>query len=221
MQNMKKIFFNILTRTSNRPNYFSRCCESIDAQSYKNFQHIVCTDDINSVEYVKKSGRTPIVFEEIKKDERIKNPVLSTPYNLYINNLYNHVNEGYIIFIDDDDEFCNPNALSFLAQCLIENSDIDDKMIFWKVGFPNDATIPHDFDASFLRPRNISGIGFTFHSKYLFAAKWDEFKESDFRVAHKLSLVVPITIGINAELTRIQRASGTGGFGLQDDKLGD
>lgn len=145
---------------------------------------------------------------------------MSSPYNLYLNLLYNHVESGFVIFLDDDDEFTNEFSLDSIAKKIMTTPDPSDALIFWQVAFPNGLLIPGDFGSSFLRPRNISGIGFGFHSKYLFAAMWDEFKECDFRVVHKLSLVIPTQLGIKAPLTRIQRSSGMGGFGIQDDLRG-
>jgi hypothetical protein len=214
---MKEIFFNILTRTSGRPKFFEKCCQSIDSQNYKKFKHIICTDDKESIKYVKNMRHDPLYINKIEKNTLIKSAMMSSPYNLYFNQMYNHVDEGFIIFLDDDDEFTSVQSLREIANNISNLPDPENSLIFWQVGFPNGIVIPNNFENQFLRPRNVSGIGYCFHSKYLFAAMWDEFKECDYRVAHKLSLVVPTHMTISATLTRIQRSSGMGGFGTLDD----
>jgi hypothetical protein len=77
---------NILTRTSNRPNGFKRCRESIENQTYKNIRHIVSIDNLNDEEYVK-SHNVDYFFmdkEAISKENDIPDPKTGTRfiYNL-------------------------------------------------------------------------------------------------------------------------------------------
>lgn len=214
---MSEIRFYILTRTSGRPHFFQRCCASLNQQTYKNFKHLVCTDDRQSLAYIRDLGIEPILVNKIDKNVKISNPIMSSPYNLYLNHLYNYVDDGFVIFLDDDDEFESEKSLETIAYALNSSKGPIDTLLFWKVAFSNGLILPKIFDNNFLRPRNVSGIGFAFHSKYIFSALWDEFKECDFRVAHKLSLVVPNKLSLNSVMTKIQRASGMGGFGSKDD----
>jgi hypothetical protein len=86
------------------------------------------------------------------------------------------------------------------------------------VQFPDGLLIPREAENFVFRPGNISAIGFCFHTKFIDAAKWDQFKESDFRVAHKIRLVSDAVLYLsNAVLTGLQRPSGMGGMGLMDD----
>lgn len=208
---------NILTRTSGRSNYFKKCCYSIDRQTYKNVNHIVCTDDVDSLKYIADCDREPIYVGPIDKDFRIVNKVMSSPYNLYFNIMYNYVKEGIVLFLDDDDEFSISESLELVASFFDDQTNPSENLLFWQVGFEKGKIIPSSFDGRFLYPTNVSGIGFAFHSKYLFAAQWDAFKESDFRVAHKLSLVVPNKKALNLVLTQTQRRDAMGGFGNRDD----
>jgi hypothetical protein len=214
---MDSLVINVLTRTSGRKNYFKKCCFSIDMQTYKNINHIVCTDDINSLEYIAGCGRTPIYVEPIEKDARVENKIISAPYNLYLNILYNHVNEGLVVILDDDDEFSINKSLEIIAEIFNNQDNPSENILFWQVGFEKGKIIPADFKGGFLYPTNVSAIGFAFHSKYLFAAQWDAFKESDFRVAHKLSLVIPNKKALKMVLTQTQRKDAMGGFGERDD----
>lgn len=214
---MSNIKFNILTRTSGRANYFKKCCESLDRQTFKDFIHIVGTDDFDSIQYIKDSGRNPILMDPIRRDSRILHPVMSSPYNLYFNIMYNYVVDGFIIFLDDDDEFSSDYSLEIMAELLGKQKSISETLLFWQVLFQGKRLIPNAFDGRFLYPTNVSGIGFTFHSKYIFAAQWDQFKESDFRVAHKLSLIIPNNQGLTLTLTQTQRTDSMGGLGFRDD----
>lgn len=214
---MNSLVINVLTRTSGRKNFFKKCCLSIDSQTFKNINHIVCTDDLDALEYIVDCGRKPIYVGPIEKDVRIKNSIMSSPYNLYLNILYNHVKEGVVLFLDDDDEFTINESLELIASFFIDQAVPSENLLFWQVGFEKGKIIPANFKGKFLYPTNVSGIGFAFHSKYLFAAQWDAFKESDFRVAHKLSLVIPNKKAINMVLTQTQRSDAMGGFGKKDD----
>lgn len=214
---MSFLNINVLTRTSGRPNYFKKCCYSIDRQTYKNVNHIVCTDDVDSLKYIADCGREPIYVGPIDKDCRMLNKVMSSPYNLYLNIMYNYVKEGIVLFLDDDDEFSMSKSLELVASFFDDQIDPSENLLFWQVRFEKGKIIPSSFASRFLYPTNVSGIGFAFHSKYLFAAQWDAFKESDFRVAHKLSLVVPNKKELSLVLTQTQRRNAMGGLGNRDD----
>jgi glycosyltransferase involved in cell wall biosynthesis len=89
---MKNPVINILTRTSNRPNFFKICFESVSKQTYKNINHIISVDNIETEEYVKKYTDNYIVVK--KFDGYIPyNPIYDVrrpaPYNLYLNELKN------------------------------------------------------------------------------------------------------------------------------------
>lgn len=104
----------ILLRTSNRPNYFRRCMESIKAQTYKNIVVIVHSDDPRD--------------DYLDGDIIIRGPVYpphvgTGPYNLYNNRLLAAIpnGPGWYHFIDDDDEYTAPNVI----QTLVSSSRTD------------------------------------------------------------------------------------------------
>ena len=204
--------FNILTRTSKRPAYFRALCKSLGEQDYKNWSHHVITDDPESVSYINELGRKPNVTARLEKRTDINHHF---PYNLYINELYQEVSEGYVLIIDDDDCFLTSQALSFLVSVIQKVDTIP--TLFWRVRFP-DGLIPRETDNFIFRPTNVTTCGFCFHTKFIDAAEWDEFKESDFRVAHKIKLASDTVLYLKSSvLTGMQRTSGTGGKGLRDD----
>ena len=63
----KDIFFNIMVRTSNRPNYFSDCIKSIRSQIYENYKIIVSVDNYFSKKYVEKLNIKPVSINLVKK----------------------------------------------------------------------------------------------------------------------------------------------------------
>jgi len=210
---MKQPHFNILTRTTQRPRFFEALCRSIDDQTYKNWTHHVITDDPMSLAYIQPYGRVAKLIQRQQKRTDIKEHF---PYNLYINELYNDVEEGYIIIIDDDDYITDPQALEFLSLMIVKIGC--DPTLFWRVRFP-DGYRPRETTNFIFKPGNIASCGFCFHTKYLDAALWDEFKESDFRVAHKIKLVSESVYYLKESvITSLQRSDGFGGFGQRDDK---
>jgi len=115
-------FFTVLIRTSNRPEYFKECIESVLNQTYKNFKIYICYDDIKSLDYLNMyNNNNKINYFPVKEnsDEKYK-------FNLYCNHLLNKVNNGYIIFLDDDNKFLSDRALEMLNWC-----SYDYKIITW------------------------------------------------------------------------------------------
>jgi glycosyltransferase involved in cell wall biosynthesis len=211
----KKPLINILVRTSGRPNYFKDCINSIYNQSYKNWNIIVGVDDLNSKKYVQPIKGRFISYDYTNyiypKKPNLPEYGVEFKYNLYLNDLQKEVNDGYIIYLDDDDKLWNNNSLKDLVN-VIRN---DDDLIFWKVRFPN-RLVPSD-NNFYKSPvlKDISGIGFAFHNKY--KINWEPFKRGDFRVANTLYDSVPNKIFLNKVITGLQR-SVEDGLGRRDDK---
>lgn len=106
-------FFTILIRTSNRPEYFKNCIESVLNQTYQNFKVFICYDDIKSLDYlVNYNNNYNINFFPVKENSKEK-----YKFNLYCNSLLKLVKTGYILFIDDDNQFLSKRALEMLNWC--------------------------------------------------------------------------------------------------------
>jgi hypothetical protein len=84
---------NILIRTSSRPKEFIRCLKSVLDQDYPNVRIIVSIDN-DSCDYV------PIELETIRV---YPNKNLPFFYDEYCNELKSLVNDGYFLWLDDDD----------------------------------------------------------------------------------------------------------------------
>lgn len=100
---------NIIIRTSNRPELFYRCYESIENQTYKNIRVIVGYDDDRALAYI------PM---EVRLVRLYKKTGLQFFYDLYCNELRGAVREGWFFFLDDDDFLYCPRALEELVPYL-------------------------------------------------------------------------------------------------------
>lgn len=101
-------FFNILTRVS-RPKYFEVCKNSVINQSYKHFQHLLTVDNVD-IEGIK------VTTHKVAGE--------TFPANHHINTLLDHVEDGFIIYLDDDDVFFAPDSLEILSQHLTSANDL-------------------------------------------------------------------------------------------------
>ncbi|MFW6225772.1 MAG: glycosyltransferase family A protein, partial [bacterium] len=209
---MKKPLINILTRTSNRPNYFRNCFESVKNQTYDNINHIISVDDDITEEYVKKYTDNYI---KVKRTGVKKPPVgvrRYAPYNLYLNYLKNQVKDGWIMFLDDDDSFTNNDSLESIVN-KIENVN---QLLLWKVEFPG-RIIPNNniFNKKIIVLNNFSMIGFMYHKKYD-DIMFDDYSGGDFYFMKNLFPKIPNKIWVDEIYTKVQR-NNMGGFGKRDD----
>ncbi len=190
---------NILVRTNNRPNYFNQCMDSIYMQDYKNINVLVGIDDIKSDYYTIKHKCTPVYYDKIeRKDGK------HFPYNLYFNEMYKYCKDGFVMFLDDDDELNGCDAISKIVE---QNKDL----LLWRVEFNGGRIVPSDANYGGLPVEcDVSGIGFAFKTKYLQDAFWDDGKRGDFRLISKLYSKINNKSWINCIFTKIQHMPGNG-----------
>lgn len=177
---------NILTRTSNRPNGFKRCRESILNQTYKNIRHLVSIDNLNDEEYVK-SHNVEYFFmdkEAISKEPDIPDPKTGNRfiYNLYLNHLIKEVKEGWVFILDDDDYFADNNCVQKMVNAIKNTTDL----ILWQMKYPNGQTLPSLQELG-MPPKlaRISSQCFIVHSGIAKTIRWDGWKCGDFRFVQK------------------------------------
>ena len=190
----KKPTINVLTRTSNRPNGFKKNVENVRNQTYDNINHIICTDDENSIQYIKECGISDFIFIDrekmIKEDTSVKQNNRFLPHNLYFNEMVKHVEDGWVIYLDDDDTFI---SLDTVQKIVDEINKVDeDTIIYWRMVYSNGQFLPLDMSEG--KEPLLSGIGgscFTFNVKYKDEVRWDSWSCSDFRVIKHLDTVIP------------------------------
>jgi uncharacterized protein (UPF0297 family) len=214
---MGQPLINILTRTSNRPKFFKRCVESVQNQTYENVKHIVSYDNENDLNYIKNYGHLTLVKIDrdkiIKEDESINpNTGIYSPHNLYFNEMFKFVNDGWIIILDDDNIFSKKNSLEIISKFLIN----EESLVLWQIEHINHNTIPPNF---LLGKQPIIGTidsgCFSFNIKNLGNIKWDGWKCGDFRFIEKMYNKIKNRITIPQTLIKIDSV----GFGDKKDLI--
>ena len=209
---------NILTRTSNRPNGFKKCANSIKNQTYDNINHIVSYDNDDDLGYINRFDVTKI---KINRDEIIANdtsvdPKNSnfwfSPHNLYCNSLLDSVEDGWIMFLDDDDMLIDESVIGEIVSNIID----EDTILIWQMQYPDGRVLPDVASYQSKKPR-LGGIGspcFLFHSKWKNVARWDAYKCGDFRFLDKIYNKIPNNKWIQKPFVQLNN---TGGFGKKVD----
>jgi hypothetical protein len=209
-----KPIVNILIRTSGRPKFFKKCIESIYSQDYKNVNIIVGVDDHESKKYVQPEKCRMIEYNYNNYHFDIK--PIGIEYgnefipNLYMNDLKKEVVRGFILYLDDDDQFVTDSSLSKI----MNNITSDDEMVFWIVKFPH-RTVPnvkllgHEPQLT-----QVDTAGFIYHHKY--TVNWEPYTNGDYRVCKQLYNIVPIKKYISEVLVESLRDV-RNGRGLKDD----
>jgi hypothetical protein len=193
---MEKLI-NVITRTSNRPKGFDRNYQSVKNQSHKNIKHIVTYDNQEDYDnYLSK-------YDDIEKFQIDRQNLIDnyqgpffynkmfwpSYHNLYFNPVLQTINDGWIIFLDDDNFFYDQNSVSNISSHLND----PDKLYVWKMQPPNNQTIPRpeSFQHKVIKIGDIDTGCIAFHSKWAKSCQWDGFKCGDFRFIHALSKVIP------------------------------
>lgn len=191
---------NILTRTFRRPLSFERCRKSILAQTYKKINHIVgCQEECYYF---------PAAHRVEKKDTG------RLPHNLYLNEFGQKVKTGWVMYLDDDDEFKRNDA----AQIIIDNCKDEDTLLIWKVSI-GDVVVPEPDYWEKIVPAHISGIGFAFHSKHLPLAQWQPVRRGDYDVIVRLSQKLKVK-WLDEVLTGTQNSTNSRGKIPEYEKTG-
>lgn len=161
---------NILIRTSNRPEYFPKCIQSILEQKYENYNVIICYDKDESLDYLKKyESYDKITYFPIYIESKEK-----YRFNLYCNILMDKVENGWIMFLDDDDMLCHDKVLSMINEQLIDKNSF----CIWKFLRPDKIIFPKDINT--IRLGEIVSCGFIFNNIHKNKSRWPDKQCGDY-----------------------------------------
>lgn len=203
----EKILINIVTRTSQRPIGFDKCHTSIQNQSYSRVKHIVSYDHKEDLKYLKKYKVFKVKVDKLQliseDSSNYRNLPLYSPHNLYCNELLKKVEEGWVMFLDDDDMLAHNNVLKELSSKIRRANQ--DTLFIWQMQYPDGTVLPSNdlFKKKEIRINNIGSPCFIFHSKYSSMAKWDSGKCADFRFLEQLFNVIPNKVWIRKAYVKL------------------
>jgi len=174
---------NFLVRTSGRPNSFRRLLLSIQSQRIEDRRIIVSVDSEDSERYVQSlvDVDTIVRVPHVEKKEDGH-----APYNLYMNSLLDQVEDGWVVFVDDDNMFKESGVLSKFFD-MVEGGDPRKLYVCRTYNTPDRVTIPSD--KSFgkkVTPDDVDTSNLILHSSIAKKYKWDDRTGGDFRYAESI-----------------------------------
>ena len=160
---------NVLIRTSQRPDLFRECIESVLSQKYTNYHIYICYDYAECYEYIKEyiNDQITAFFVETKSEEKYK-------FNLYNNQLLDMVEDGFIIFMDDDDVYTHNMCFKIIN----ENIADFDTILMWKFMRPDKLVYPKHINN--IRLGEIDTTMICFHNNHKTLARWMDCQCGDF-----------------------------------------
>lgn len=191
MSAWKMVGFTVITRTSNRPRFFSKCRQSVLSQTHPHVFHLIISDD-PADHYAEGDFVALVEYRE------------GRGHNLYFNEVRRYVpnTHSWLIFLDDDDAFFTPDALALIAAAI----GSDDDLLLWQVQFP-DCVLPGKRFGLPPEPGQITGIGFCYHVSHWL--DWLPLPFGDFAVIQELYQELH-PVWINQILTGMQTGPGHG-----------
>lgn len=180
----------IITRTSARPNLFSRLVKSISDQTYKNIKHLVLCDNQKAYTYANQ------ILEKAKYPSQVEMVERSGTgrafYNLYLNRGIELVENDYILFVDDDDgfvdntcierfwEYPKPDNGFYVVQFIRKNIAKPRRVYFQQRNYKAGDIWP-------FRVGKVGGSCVIFTPEQAANARWDDRLASDFRFIKQLA----------------------------------
>lgn len=196
LPNHNNYLINILVRTHSRPELFSSCINSIYQQNL-DCKIISSFDNTEDLNYLVNYPEIEAIYLSISNTHKYK-------FNLYCNHLMEHVQDGWIFFLDDDDMFLHPNSLKIILQ----NIETEFDLIIWKFLRPDGEIYPKNIDN--IKLGEICSCNFCFHSRFKNLASWQSRKCGDYYFFSELISrfnfnikLIPISLTSNIEVNKI------------------
>ena len=184
----------IITRTSARPKQFERLVQTIVKQTYRNMHHLVICDNAQAYEYaseilIRYYHKANIRFSIRHVSTNRVNPGF---YNLYLNYAIEQVNDGFILFVDDDDYLVDDTCIErfwnhpkpdfgfYVVQYLRGQRAKPKPTLFPNINYKAGDTSP-------IVLGKIGGSAVIFRPRHADKAKWDDMPASDYRFIMQLA----------------------------------
>jgi len=195
---------NIIIRTHNRPLFFQKNLNSIKNLNYKNLKIYISYENENTLEYIENECKEMINVYPIKVFKKDA-PAF---YNDYCNQVLENINEGYVMFLDDDDMITHKNSFKYINKNLQE-----DRVLCWE--YLRSDKIIGPVKGNIARGQ-ITSCGFCYHSKH--KSKWGTVRGGDHIFVRDLINNNNLKIGkIKQILTRAISLNIVYGEGLAND----
>lgn len=200
---------SVLSRTSNRPNYFAQCRESVIVQTYPFVEHFISYDNQTDKHYLTHLPNT--IY--IPKSQTTNYKESFSPNN-YINIIAKQIPKpSWVIVLDDDDIFCTPRAIEIIMNSVsLEDMQTDTPSLYiWQTKMSESHDLPDFSGNDIIRSGNIASCCFMFHSHYLDSVPWKPQRKGDLVFLQDLiKAFSPSIIRIPAILTQLQDDPGFG-----------
>jgi glycosyltransferase involved in cell wall biosynthesis len=144
------------------------------------------------------------------------------PYNWYLKIAEKEFQDGWVVYVDDDDQLAESTVLEKLNKTIVDYGS-EDVLHINQFTYPNGDLVP-DEDRVFLYShgfpfvhRQVSTVCLCYHTKYADYTYWDEWSSADFRTAISLREKIP-----NLNMTGIlavRLTNGTNGGSTEDKEL--
>lgn len=196
----------VITRTSNRPNYFNRCYNSVKSTSGVTSHHVLY-DSPTDISYLSDKN---VIHHYIDKNKFLSyneaapasaRPPMLSLHNLYFNEVYDKITEPWVYHLDDDN-YLVPNSFNKIMPYL--TSDVD--MLICNINhFTGTLPRSNDFNHKTIRVGGIDTGCFFVRRDLISKVKWDGWKCGDFRVIEKCSKLSKKTVWVNIPVMNMDK----------------
>lgn len=136
------MILNIITRTKGRPKFFQICYETIHNLNFKNLKlnHWVIYDDDDTLEYLSKYK--DIQLFKAGPCQQKMSPHARLPHNDYFNQVYQHIEDGVVFHVDDDNFISYPNAFLDIEDKILELKKDEAIIVQFELAYNNTGRRP-------------------------------------------------------------------------------
>lgn len=193
----KHILSNKLTvviRTHSRPKMFERCLNSVLNQTHKNIDILVGADNDESYDYAATCSRAKV----IKLTPTAKTASANFPANAYISELLEHIDDGYILILDDDAYIESSTSIEELFKSI----DCEWCLFIIRYRYPDGRLFPDNdlFNSKIIQNGGIDWGSFVFHARFRNVHKTLPVYNADFHLATALKQHIKTTKWINLNI---------------------